>query len=99
MLPEYDRESNQVLDERIYHDNVNVTSQILGNLLISFLWRPIINEEMIQDFRAWTRSMKNLNSCEINDVDYTVPDLIFLGELVPISVTLSNNNQVYGVST
>ena len=52
LIPEYDREPNQRLNERIFHDDVNVTSPLLGDLIVSFRWRPIIESGMINDIRA-----------------------------------------------
>ena len=51
-MPEFDREPNQRLNERIFHDDVNVTSPLLGDVIVSFRWRPIIEGGMINDIRA-----------------------------------------------
>ena len=70
MIPEYDREPNQRLDERIYHDDVNVTSRLLDDLIVSFRWRPIIDEKIISDIRNWTSSSDGFDQ---------VPDFILIG--------------------
>ena len=70
LIPEYDREPNQRLDERIYHDDVNVTSRLLDDLIVSFRWRPIIDEKIISDIRNWTSSSDGFDQ---------VPDFILIG--------------------
>lgn len=52
-----------------HHDDRNVTSQLLGNLRISFFWRNLINNELIADFERWAST----------DDDSRTPDYIFLG--------------------
>ncbi|KAI9557796.1 hypothetical protein GHT06_014545 [Daphnia sinensis] len=52
-----------------HHDDRNVTSQLLGNLRISFFWRNLINNELITDFERWAST----------DDDSQAPDYIFLG--------------------
>jgi hypothetical protein len=45
-----------------------VRSELLNNLLISYRWQPIINEELISIFESWAKAE-----------DYQIPDLVFLG--------------------
>ena len=52
LIPEYDREPNQRLSSRIFHDNVNVASPLLGDLMVSFRWQPFIESGMIDSIRA-----------------------------------------------
>jgi len=52
LIPEYDREPNQRLSSRIFHDNVNVASPLLGDLMVSFRWQPFIESGMIDTIRA-----------------------------------------------
>jgi len=82
MIPEYDRESNEMLDKRIYHDSVNVTSKLIGDLLVAFHWLPTINDEMLDHFRKWTKKKVNCDEKKhiYDDEDNNnIPDLIFMG--------------------
>ncbi|XP_045028730.1 uncharacterized protein LOC123471454 [Daphnia magna] len=65
---QFDRFANKNLTMQ-HHDDRNVTSQLLGNLRISFFWRNLINNELIADFERWAST----------DDDSRTPDYIFLG--------------------
>lgn len=71
LLPVYDRliqmaEYNKSVDNPL-HVDVNVTSELV-NLVVSFKWRPLINDKFIDTFRQW-----NTNNSIIR------PNLIVMG--------------------
>lgn len=53
-----------------FHEDRNVTSR-LNNLLVSFHWRNLIRQDLIDDFRRWSST----------DDHRFAPDFILLGKL------------------
>ena len=53
LIPDYDRRRNDELEEQLFHNDANVTSLILGGLIISYRWRPLINDKLLSEFRDW----------------------------------------------
>lgn len=75
LLPDYDRkithnETDTVIQSK-FHEDRNITSKILNDVLLSFRWRAIINAELIADFKLWA-AME----------DHQVPDVVFIGDCV-----------------
>ncbi|XP_057368637.1 uncharacterized protein LOC130689715 [Daphnia carinata] len=71
-LPDYDRTivRNSTKDaEFAFHEDRNLTSKLMDNLIVSFYWRPLIQEDLIADFKRWASSSKGIS----------VPDFILLG--------------------
>jgi hypothetical protein len=78
-IPDYDRQIESLhtkIAENPYHDDMNLTSRLLGDLKISFYWRNLINEDMLADFRRWASSSSGDQ----------VPDLILFGALLFVSI-------------
>ncbi|XP_059351232.1 uncharacterized protein LOC130703062 isoform X1 [Daphnia carinata] len=71
LIPDYDRNLPFHLKEyeSHFHENRNMHSLLLNNLLVSFRWRALVNDELLTDFRMW-------NSSAVNDDG--IPDFIFL---------------------
>jgi hypothetical protein len=56
LIPDYDKTTESLVTkvaENLYHDDLNLTSPLLGNLKVSFYWRNLIKEDMLADFRRW----------------------------------------------
>ena len=71
LIPDYDREmesTSTTFAEYYFHEDRNVTSRLLGNLLISFYWRNLIRRDLIDDFKRWAIAEDN-----------QAPDLLFIG--------------------
>uniref|UniRef100_A0A0P5SX70 Putative Lactosylceramide n=1 Tax=Daphnia magna TaxID=35525 RepID=A0A0P5SX70_9CRUS len=71
LIPDYDRAKSikkTAFAQYVFHDDGNVTSRILDNLLVSFYWRNLIRNDLIADFKRWA-STENINQ---------VPDFILL---------------------
>jgi hypothetical protein len=76
--------------EKVYHDDMNVTSHLLADLKLAFFFRNLINEDMLSLFRRWASTEDRTQ----------VPDLIFFGGLnlfltaVVVCITLINIDSV-----
>ncbi|XP_059351674.1 N-acetylneuraminate 9-O-acetyltransferase-like [Daphnia carinata] len=55
LLPDFDKTSTPTFIPNAYHENVEITSQILG-LKLSFKWQPLINEGLMKMTRGWATS-------------------------------------------
>lgn len=77
LIPDYDRTSSmsqppgEVLRS---HADQNVTHRLLNELKISFLWRPVIDDKFLDEFKKW----------DIIE-DEEAPFIIFLGKFVLIA--------------
>lgn len=52
------------------HEDVHVTYRLLNDFQVSFLWRPLINDAFLSEFKNWS----------VLD-DHQIPYIIFLGKL------------------
>ncbi len=52
IIPDYDRKINWTSSK---HGDINVDSSILG-LRVAFLWRPLINDIVLETTRLWATS-------------------------------------------
>ena len=68
LIPDYDRMTNDQLEKQLFHDDANITSQLVGDLIVSYLWRPLINDQLLDQFRAWISQPS------------TAPDFILIGK-------------------
>jgi hypothetical protein len=66
--------------EYYFHEDRNITIPLMDNLLVSFYWRRLIKEDLINDFKRWAST----------DDDNQAPDFIFLGRLLFISILTSH---------
>lgn len=55
--------------EYYFHEDRNITIPLMDNLLVSFYWRRLIKEDLIDDFKRWAST----------DDDNQAPDFILLG--------------------
>jgi hypothetical protein len=55
--------------EYYFHEDRNISSPLMDDLLVSFYWRRLIKEDLIADFKRWAST----------DDDNQVPDFILLG--------------------
>lgn len=72
LIPEYDRAVTRDTPSwgvEHFHDDRNVTHKLLNDFKVSFLWRPVINEQFLAEFKKW-----NLLD------DHQAPYLVFLGD-------------------
>ncbi|EFX65920.1 hypothetical protein DAPPUDRAFT_116835 [Daphnia pulex] len=71
IIPDYDRKSKPSPLPFVYHGNMEVTSEILSEILrlrLSFQWQPLVNDTIIDTIRQWA-----------TDSQADRPNLIFLG--------------------
>jgi hypothetical protein len=69
LIPDYDRKSEPSPLPFVYHGDMEVTSDIM-RLRLSFQWRPLINDSVIDTIRQWATYSQTDR-----------PDLIILGEI------------------
>lgn len=55
-----------------FQEDRNVTFPLLDSLLVSFRWRPRIDEEIFEDFHRWWSTSENNQA----------PDFILIGDLI-----------------
>ncbi|XP_045031977.1 N-acetylneuraminate 9-O-acetyltransferase-like [Daphnia magna] len=65
LIPDFDKISQPTIIPNAYHENIEITSQVLG-LRLSFKWLPLIDDDLIETIRRWA----------INETER--PHLIFL---------------------
>ena len=58
LIPDYDRISNPSPIPPIYHDDIEVTSEIF-RLRVSFKWRPFVDYNITETMRIWEISDRN----------------------------------------
>ncbi|KAI9559240.1 hypothetical protein GHT06_016029 [Daphnia sinensis] len=71
LIPQYDKISSPSIVPENYHNDVEVTSNLL-NIRVSFKWRPLVSDDVTEEIRRWVHSA--------NETDR--PYLIFLGMAV-----------------
>ncbi|XP_045036590.1 uncharacterized protein LOC116933792 isoform X2 [Daphnia magna] len=83
LIPNYDRNLPLHLKEyeSHFHENRNMHSPLLNDLLVSFRWRALVNDELLTDFRMW-----NMHTVD----DHGTPDFIFLAHNM-----LQNSKKTY----
>ncbi|KAI9562641.1 hypothetical protein GHT06_010095 [Daphnia sinensis] len=74
-IPDYDRMTSKTSNstaftDYYFHDDRNVTSTLLNGLRVSFYWRELIREHVVDDFKRWATS---------TSIDGNSPDFILLG--------------------
>ncbi|KZS04101.1 Uncharacterized protein APZ42_033030 [Daphnia magna] len=72
-VPDYDRKigsQSTVFAQYPFHEDRNLTSQVLDNLIVSFYWRNLIKEDLIADFKRWASTSDHNHA----------PDFILLGK-------------------
>lgn len=67
LIPDYDRRTNEELEDQLFHNDANVTSRLLGDLTVSFRWCPEINQRLKDDLFNWVSQPRN------------APDFILIG--------------------
>ena len=77
LIPDYDRQPNEELEDQLFHKDVNITSRLLNDLIISFRWRPEINQHLIKDLLNW-----------ISQSTQTAPDFILIGYFIKFKIRL-----------
>ncbi|KAI9559233.1 hypothetical protein GHT06_016022 [Daphnia sinensis] len=70
LIPDFDKVSQPSIIPNAYHNDIEITSQVLG-LRLSFKWRPLINDSVIKMLRRWA-----------NPYETERPHLIFLSMAV-----------------
>ncbi|KZS14700.1 Uncharacterized protein APZ42_020092 [Daphnia magna] len=71
-IPDFDRtiaRNSTITAVYAFHEDRNLTSHLMDNLLVSFYWRPFIHEDLITNFKHWASTSKG----------DPVPDFILLG--------------------
>lgn len=69
LFPDLDRSvktQSTFAAEYYFHEDRNVTSPLLDNLLISFYWRSLIKQDLLDDLQRWASNTE-------------APDYIILG--------------------
>ena len=77
LIPDCDRQPNEELEDQLFHKDVNITSRLLNDLIISFRWRPEINQHLIKDLLNW-----------ISQSSQTAPDFILIGYFIKFKIRL-----------
>ncbi|KAI9552440.1 hypothetical protein GHT06_022806 [Daphnia sinensis] len=71
-VPDYDRKigsQSTVFAQYPFHEDRNLTSPVLDNLIVSFHWRNLIKEDLIADFKRWASTSDHNHA----------PDFILMG--------------------
>lgn len=73
LIPDFDRKVKRQAakggrSEYTFQEDRNVTSPLLNHLLVSFRWRAMIQDEIIEDFKGWITNKYNQS-----------PDFLLLG--------------------